>query len=448
MFDDKNQAEFIDIINQYFYSMDSFSKYYVQLVQKEVGIASRNDRSNGDHSFLLNIIIRYLTELQKPVDRQDSEIISHIEQIIENDKLAKFMFDNLEVKDDQIISKDTYMGLLMQKFNNKNKILAEERKQLINSGILNIISTTEILVSSLLKHHLKYIHKDPEINRCSITLEELENLADELLPRHYVIDKKVEDIFFEKFEIWIGEFFSKCTRKKYSEYKRENTLCIKQIIEVYARRNIIVHNNSIVNTLYLSNLDSEFTKDLKYNQKLESTIDYFIERVNIFFKFGIELIELIFNKSFKDNDKEALLGLNDFGLNLIEAGHYSLAKHVFKDLLDSNFNSINSLANFNYYLSCKMLGEDTLVEKSLTVLFESQKDELSQQDLMAYYILLDHEDAVKVAIGFINSSNSRFAQVNIIERWPIFKLLEEKEEFIAYKDSIIYNKDNGERLSK
>jgi len=151
-------------------------------------------------------------------------------------------------------------------------------QQLMDSNsALALISIVEWFLSRLI--HLYYT-KHPETLEGKdkvFSLKELllfESVAD---AREYLLESKVEDIMRSSFLDWIA--FFKTTCKLSMSYLDKN---IDDMVEACQRRNLIVHNGAVVNSIYLSKVSSSLTKGLKKGQTLSISKDYLKNNINTF----------------------------------------------------------------------------------------------------------------------------------------------------------------------
>lgn len=139
------------------------------------------------------------------------------------------------------------------------------------------------LVSSLLTAGL-HLHPDAaKLDGSSFTYAEIE-AADNFDQLVFAkIDAKVEDIMHGSFEKNWQEALQEYAKLNLEKKETE------PIVEVFRRRNILIHNEGIANNSYFKNLPSQLTQDAKNGKEILLTDDYVRSAILIFEKFFLKV---------------------------------------------------------------------------------------------------------------------------------------------------------------
>ncbi|WZL82733.1 hypothetical protein QBE53_06375 [Vallitaleaceae bacterium 9-2] len=126
-------------------------------------------------------------------------------------------------------------------------LVSMQHRLLFDSTLISLIIQFELLVSNIIRDNLQ---KNPEILKGrNLSLEDLQKIGDVDDAKKYLLDKEVESILRGSYLSW----------KKYlKETLKLSVKCIDEhadtIVEIFQRRNLVVHNEGIVNSVYLKNV--------------------------------------------------------------------------------------------------------------------------------------------------------------------------------------------------
>ena len=142
-------------------------------------------------------------------------------------------------------------------------------EQLYTNSLISALSSVEWFFSQLL--HFFY-DKHPEsagVQKRTMTLTELKSFGSIEDAEKYLIDVKIDEILRGNFESWINLLKSELSLELgyLTDIKDE-------LIEVYQRRNLFVHNGGTVNSIYLSKVDKNQRKGVSINDRLIVDRDY------------------------------------------------------------------------------------------------------------------------------------------------------------------------------
>ena len=136
-------------------------------------------------------------------------------------------------------------------------------EQLYTNSLISALSSVEWFFSQLL--HFFY-DKHPEsagVQKRTMTLTELKSFGSIEDAEKYLIDIKIDEILRGNFESWIN-----LLKSELSLGLGYLTDIMDELVEVYQRRNLFVHNGGTVNSIYLSKVDENQRKGVLLNDKL------------------------------------------------------------------------------------------------------------------------------------------------------------------------------------
>jgi hypothetical protein len=251
-----------------------------------------------------------------------------------------------------------------------------------------------------------------------------------------LIDTKIEEILRGNFESWMLLLKNELNLKLTYNIPIE-----KQLIEFYQRRNLIVHNGGIVNSIYISKVDKDLLNGIVLGEELKVEKDYLNNAIS---KLQLSFLLIAF-EIWKSLDKEDKTRGNVLG------------EIIYENLLESNWELCESLSYFmkndsrlevtdkivatlNNWLCRKRNGDFENVKKDLKEADYSDKKEIFQLGLFA--LLEDEENFFEILPAALDSQ-----QLNIerLEKFPIFKEMRDSDLYEKFKANTKYfNEPNNE----
>lgn len=311
----------------------------------------------------------------------------------------------------------------------------EQKNLLYVNSLISLLSSAEWFYSQLL--HFFY-DKNPHvagIKKKTLTLEELKSFGTIEDAEKYLIDSKIEGLLRSSFSDWIDTL--KAEFGLGLGYIKDFN---NELIEIYQRRNLFVHNGGVVNSIYLSKVPES---DKSIGDKLtveEEYLDNAIDKIHVLFS----LIACELWKNDSPNDEERADFLMELNYGYLKQGKWTVAK------LPNTFLSKDAkqpvipktYAQLNCWLCEKR-------EKGL----DKVKSELDKQDFS------DKSIVIQLALEALRENEETFFQllpraINS-EELPVkylfdFPILEEMratksfDEFIANNEKVKEFKKNTE----
>lgn len=360
--------------------------------------------------------------------REDKKLEKHVQRYItvndisEEDRMISYKFNRAG---DQL---------------NKQKSIKEAIK-IISIGF-NTLSTmyNNLLISILIefeniitKIFEKIISKYPSayLENSNISYTQVIKSKDLSEVKRNIIDKQVAVIMREN----IFEWFRILEKNHRISISLENEY-MKKFIEAYYRRNIVVHNDSKINSDYIKGVSRVYNKisDDMLGKKLRCSKKYIKEIINASLYVVIYLENQI-TELFKDENDDFIGSLMDFAYEKIKDEEFTLAREVCRLLKDRKIIKqearIYSLINF--WQTYKWDGK-----------YEEVKKEVDEFDISAY------EDVIKLAVYALrdeyekieNILNREFNEEKQnkelaadIEEFPVFKNVRNQDFYKKFKAS-------------
>ncbi|GEM_PF-1953817 len=400
----------LGVLNTLIKKKDDWEHGEKEEVEEKIKEASEN------LSKLLGQEISFDDNLRIDIEREETfDNEEQIEKKLDEEKKKEHKF-SLKIKAPKEVRIDEHFENIAKMHNHINN--------LYKTSFISLLSSVEWFFSQILHF---YYDKHPNasgIQKKTLTLSELKTFGSIEDAEKYLIDVKIEDILRNSFDGWINILKSELNLNLSYINPVE-----KELVELYQRRNLLVHNGGIVNSIYTSKVDGEIKKGITIGTELSVEKDYLNNAIS---KLQIAFI-LIASELWKSLDK------NDKTRGDV------LGQIVYENLLESNWDLCESLtffikndskldvadklvATLNHWLSKKRKGQFDDIKKELNEVDYSDKKEIFQLGL--YSLLEDKEKFFEILPAALDSQ-----QLNIerLEAFPIFKEMRESEEFEKFK---------------
>jgi len=190
------------------------------------------------------------------------------------------------------------------------------------------VSDFEILLGVVAKFVLRSHPDKLNPGDATLTLAQLQNIGDIRQAIEIVVDRRVEDLLrgdLIEWEKWFGQIGVKF---------RSMTDSWPALAEIFARRNLLVHNDGYVNLQYLNKIDSTTSKPIVGTQ-LEVTSEYLSEAVERLTAFALLMVSGTWLQTVSDEDEKSISWLVQRTERLCETGE-NLATRIICDTVLAN----------------------------------------------------------------------------------------------------------------
>lgn len=248
-----------------------------------------------------------------------------------------------------------------------------------------------------------------------------------------IFNKNVRDIVIEcvKKEVESNMFDSLKTLELISQKENININRYRNILdefeEIYYRRNLYIHNNGIVNNIYLSNIKDKFKKNVKENEKLITDEIYLRNAINMLYKVVCTLfyeIQLAYNPKYE----KWHISLANIGFELLQNKNYDVAEQIYFIL--SSYKQLcfrdKAMYRINYINALKQQGKIDVVKRELNELDVS----IATDDYKIAKLCL--EDKNKEVYEAISKNYPDPFTADLIRDWPLFIDFRESEYYALF----------------
>ncbi len=310
---------------------------------------------------------------------------------------------------------------------------------LYTNSLISCLSSVEWYFSQLLHFYYDKYPDSAGIQKRTMTLNDLKGFNSISDAEKYLIDVKIEEVLRGSFDSWITLLK---TELKLSLGYLNNI--VDELVEIYQRRNLFVHNGGIVNSIYLSKVKEEYRKDITINQKLRVEKGYLDKSIcklqKAFILIGAELWKKL---DAKDTSRGEVL--SDIVYENLLKKRWDICEGLAYFIIkDPNSNPVDKvIAQLNYWLCQKETGNYDKIKEGIKQIEYSDKKEIFQLGL---YALRNEEEKFLNILPIALDSK----QINIerLEEFPIFREIRESEAYKKFKTESTYFKEENKEIEK
>lgn len=381
--------------------------------------------------------------IKRTLNKKVSSEVKKVDKLI---NVAGYFMDNESENDEETIEKLSSLRKYLDekygvKLNEENIVgVGEKGVQTLNqlneyrkykhlgiilreSSIINLVVFFEILVGQIIKNRLiKYPKSNEDIEKKSLKLEEIRKLGSLENAQTYLIEEEVSLILRKSYSDWI-EYIKDRYNLKLDFLKDYN----KEIIEVFQRRNLIVHNNGFVNNIYLANVDSSLTRGIQPGQYLSISDKYLNASFDLIEHIGVQLCLEVWC-SMEKRSQERIEYVINTAFDLMKLGNWKLAKTMYmSNLKEKEIQSDDrTISQLNYWLCVKNILGFKAIEGEVTKADFSDKNLRFKLGLAS--LVENREKFYNLLETGIESKELTYQ--NLVE-WPILEFARNDDK---YKD--------------
>ncbi|WP_298032636.1 hypothetical protein [uncultured Dysosmobacter sp.] len=305
----------------------------------------------------------------------------------------------------------------------KAAIEYEKARQMLDIHNNNALISLLIRFESFLTDYFEWLVKkypNKYLNEKSIRYSELIKFDFENLKKELSLEA-ANSIMSQPLDEWLrvikSHKFDLSTLSKYLE----------QFVEIYYRRNVIVHNKGKVNRQYLAGIKKD-EEEHPLGEKLLTNRQYVLDAFNVsmVIVYGLLYASL---KGNKDDEPEYLEFLFSSGFNHMMENDWIISGYIFELLTkdDAQDKITSTLCQINYWISYKNMGH-----------FKDIKEEIESRDFsamdvsirMAKEILLENYEK---AIPLLDEALLTGMTPNMVETWPLFIQFRKTEHYHEFR---------------
>lgn len=299
-----------------------------------------------------------------------------------------------------------------------------QKELLYKNAYIGLLSSVEWFYSQVL-HYFYDKHPDAAgIKKKSMTLEELKSFQTVEDAEKYLIDNKIEEVFRGGFDGWMNLLKDEVKLK--IAYVKPY---YDELLEVYQRRNLLVHNGGIVNSIYISKVPEELRKDLKIGDKLTITSDYLENAIcKLHIVFTLIAAEL-WKKLEPEDETRADILISIAYKNMLQY-RWEVAEWIscfIKD--DENLKSrVKTVGQLNYWLCKKKRGDKELI------IGEILKADFTDKSLRYQLAISSLTENIEEFFSLLPETiRTKSLDIEELLEFPIFEEMRALKEFEDFK---------------
>lgn len=309
----------------------------------------------------------------------------------------------------------------------KHKQTSELINLLYENGFISLINSSEWFFSQILHYYYNSHPQSAGISKMSMTLDDLKNFQSVKDAENFLIENKVEEILRGSFDKWV-----KTLKDDLGLSMGYMTDINHFLIEIYQRRNIIVHNGGIVNNIYLSKVSDKLKKNVSVGDKLIITNEY-LEDAICKLQLTYLLIAAELWKKLETENKDRANILTDIVYENLLLKRWDISEGLSYFIKgDAKMEPIDkTIAELNYWLCKKRKGEFDKIKKEIDSANYSDKKEILQLGLAG---LREDKDTFFNLLPIVLKGEN--LDIEKLQEFPIFEEMRQTKE---YEDFIAQN---------
>ena len=355
------------------------------------------------------IVISDLPDVSESLESMSQDALNYLKEM---EAYIEKIINEVKEKDIQ-----SYLPKGIKKEYQKIEIRGKQKEILYRGALLLLVTYFENLIARILRENFIKYPQRISLDEKTVSykmLTEINNIDD---IRNILIDQEVTSKMYESLMDW----------KRY--FQKNLKLCLKawddefqSIQEIIARRNLYVHNNGIINNIYLDlvkTLDKDalgeiLNIDREYIDNALDTIEY----------IGMTLVIEAWIKEHADNQEEVKAITDMIYEEYLEPQRWEMARHFYEICLQSSKLLIADkiLCKINSWQCYKWLGEYDKVKKEVEKLDVSAYLPRYQMGILA--LKEQYEDFFRC---YDNQSDIGESE---LKEWPLFMELRKSKQYM------------------
>lgn len=369
----------------------------------------------------------------------------------ENSKIHKYN-ENISLyrKDDGIEfeSDDPNFVIKLNKYRELVEQQITYKELLLRTSLISISNSFESLINNFV--YLLKSNDKKSLAKKTLSFEEITNFESIEEIEENILEDAVQDILRGNQISWLN-YISEKTGKGKNFFEDSDIEYTEKFEEYFLERNLITHNNSMINNTYINKTKKYKNQIQNYStgEKLLLKEEYLLENLNLIYYIGLKACYLIMQRFLKGNDK------NDMFAFLSNIAFSNLGKRpktsiLIYEMLEKEAQTLTMRDklqfSINYLQSLKWNGD---IEKFSIVHKKIDFTTAAPIHKMCLGILVDDfETAIKnlkIAVenddqDFFDKDDSIQIRIQMIVGWPIFKEIKHSKVFYEFLES--YNLKN------
>lgn len=302
-----------------------------------------------------------------------------------------------------------------------------ERIEILNNSILiSLLIKYETTIATIFKY---IISKYPNayLEKKTLSYSEIIELNSEVdSVKEILVEREIEEIMRMPISDWY-----KLLKEKHKLNFNSLDDYFSEFREIYYRRNIIVHNNGVVNRQYISGCENKQKKELKVGMQLSVNKEYLTNAFKLTYIMIYGTIYSLCNIS--ENSYAIHEELHSYAFQHMIDKEWEISHYIYKNLKSLKTSMTQTIdieiRKINYWISVKNLyGIDEIYDEVKNYDVSAMEGEFK----VAKACLLDEYKE-------INSLLEKYLNKNVypqsIESWPLFLQYRKSSEYKKFRKS-------------
>lgn len=370
-------------------------------------------------------------EMQEKIQSQiDSKYSEETEVLFEKEESDDKKIKSFSIK---IKSNDDTIADHISNVKKANKHIS----LLYTNSLISLLSNVEWFFSQILHYYYDQHPESAGVQKRTLTLKDLKTFGSVEDAEKYLIDVKIDEVLRGNFESWTSLLKEELGLGL--GYLKE---VMDELIEIYQRRNLFVHNGGVVNSIYISKVKENLRKDVQVGDKLIVEKEYLENSIcklqKAFILIGSELWKKL---SPEDENRGEILG--DIVYENLLHSRWDICEGLcYFSLNDSKINPVDkTIAQINYWLCKKELGQYSQISKEIEKIDYSDKKEIFQLGLLA--IRGETEKIIELLPSVLETKQTNIER---IEEFPILREFRNTPEYKEFKENSKFFKEENKEV--
>jgi len=351
--------------------------------------------------------------IHKSFEENLKKLLSPIEQETNNKKLSK--------KGKKELAKLLNSRVLEKEMKKIRKNAPIQGSLLRKSSLISLMASFETFISQIIQYHYQKFPKAFSSNSDKLSLEKIRELGSLEEAEQLLISNEIDSLLRGNIQSQL-EYFEKQLNidlKPVQSY-------IEDLIEMSQRRNLLVHNDGIINKQYLLKTPKKHLHKIKEGDKISINQEYLLNAIKLINTVCI----ILFQQCFRKWEKDSINNFNEILINIFYEAlleeDYNLIENLYNyiDSIDIKNDKEKRILVINYCISLK---EENKIDKMNDVIDQYDWSATSTDFNMALSILQNENKQAYRYIKQLLASNN--LNKDTLREWPIFKPLREKKKF-------------------
>lgn len=324
------------------------------------------------------------------------------------------------------------------KFLRSAKKHTPKQSRLLRQGaLISLISYFESLEADLLNfYYLSYPAALPSEGKL-LSLADLREIGSIDEAEKTLIMKEIDTFLHESLEGQVEYFI-----KRFKVDLKCSIPYMNLLVEVILRRNLVVHNNGVVNKIYLKRVGKEFVKqnDIKEGDQLDINEEYLSLAIDTVCVFGTMLFQQSWRKWNEKDAETADQVLREYTYDLLQEKRWSVANDLANYATTLNFKSdIDSrIIKINQAIALKEQGNISEME---SLLDKQDWSSCAVKFHVANFALREQYDRM-IPLLFKAVAAEELDQ-EALDEWPLFRWFRETNDYESVCNKLFPKLEGG-----